>query len=119
MTVFANHGKWDGSNVVYADGLVRRYEKGLDPTPPEMQWIDYGLSVFTRDLIDARVPRGRPSDLAPLCTSMATAGELAGYVAGERFYEIGSPQGLREVEVLLRRGSGQPTTNHKPSFEQP
>jgi len=102
MTVFDNHGKWDRSNVVYADGRVQRYEKGLVSAPPEMHWIDYGLSVFTRDLIDAQVIRGRPSDLAPLCTSLAAAGELAGYVAGERFYEIGSPQGLQDVEELLR-----------------
>ncbi|MCU1655735.1 MAG: Nucleotidyl transferase [Pseudonocardiales bacterium] len=108
MTVFDNHGEWDGSNVVYAGGRVRRYEKGLDPAPPEMHWIDYGLSVFTRDLIDTRVPRDRPSDLAPLCTSLAAAGDLAGYVATERFYEIGSPQGLRDTEVLLLGTSAQP-----------
>jgi NDP-sugar pyrophosphorylase family protein len=109
MTVFDNVGRWDGSNVVYRDGLVRRYEKGLDPAPPEMHWIDYGLSVFTRDLIDARVPRDRPSDLASLATSLAAAGELAGYLADERFYEIGSPQGLRDLEELLRDDrSGQP-----------
>lgn len=105
MTVFDNHGKWDDSNVVYSDGRVQRYEKGLDPTPPEMHWIDYGLSVFTRDLIDARVPRDHPSDLAQLFTSLAAVDELAGYVAAERFYEIGSPQGLRDLEDLLRRGA--------------
>lgn len=107
MTVFDNYGRWDSSNVVYADGRVQRYEKGLDPAPPEMHWIDYGLSVFTRDLIDARVARGGPSDLAPLFTSLAAAGQLAGYVAAERFFEIGSRQGLRDLEALLRGGTSQ------------
>jgi NDP-sugar pyrophosphorylase family protein len=102
MTVFDNGGRWDGSNVIYHDGRVQRYEKGLDPPPPEMHWIDYGLSVFTRDLIDARVARDHPSDLAPLSTALASAGELAGYVAAKRFYEIGSPRGLRDLEELLR-----------------
>jgi MurNAc alpha-1-phosphate uridylyltransferase len=101
MTVFDNHSRWDGSNVVYADGLVVRYEKGLDPTPPEMHWIDYGLSVLTRELIRARVPRGEHSDLAPLCTALAAEGALAGYEVGERFYEIGSPAGRAEAEALL------------------
>jgi NDP-sugar pyrophosphorylase family protein len=102
MTVYDNHGQWAGSNVVYRDGLVERYEKGLDPPPPEMHWIDYGLSAFTRELIEERVPRGEPRDLAPLCASLAAAGELAGYVAASRFYEIGSPSGRAEAEALLR-----------------
>ncbi|MDP9092739.1 MAG: sugar phosphate nucleotidyltransferase [Actinomycetota bacterium] len=101
MTVFENEGRWDGSNAVYADGRVLRYEKGLDPVPPEMRWIDYGLSVWRRDLIVARVPREGHSDLAPLCTALAAAGELAGYLASNRFYEIGSPEGLRAAEELL------------------
>lgn len=102
MTVFENNGRWDGSNVVYADGRVLRYEKGLDPVPPEMRWIDYGLSVLDRDLIANRVPRDRPSDLAPLCRELAATGQLAGFVATQRFYEIGSPAGLAEAESLLR-----------------
>jgi MurNAc alpha-1-phosphate uridylyltransferase len=103
MTVFDNHSQWDGSNVVYADGLVVRYEKGLDATPPEMHWIDYGLSVLTRELVRVRVPRGERSDLAPLCSALAAEGALAGYEVAERFYEIGSPAGRAEAEVLLGR----------------
>jgi len=101
MTVYRNDGHFDASNVEYADGRVLRYEKGLEVTPPTMRWIDYGLSVFTRDLIDARVPGGDVADLAPLCTALATERRLAGYLVTERFYEIGSPSGLAEVEALL------------------
>ena len=86
---------------MYADGVVLRYAKGLDPPPAEMRWIDYGLSVFTRDLIVDRVPAGTPHDLAPLCSALAEAGELAAFEATERFYEIGSPAGLAEVSALL------------------
>jgi MurNAc alpha-1-phosphate uridylyltransferase len=102
MTVYDNGGRWDGSNVVFADGRVVRYEKGLDPTPPEMHWIDYGLSALTRDLVRDRVPHGERSDLAPLCTSLAAAGQLAGYEVSERFYEIGSPAGRAEADAVLR-----------------
>jgi NDP-sugar pyrophosphorylase family protein len=102
MTVFENLGSWDTSNVVYAGGSVLRYEKGLAPVPPEMRWIDYGLSVFTRDLIEQRVPVGAPSDLAVLCSALARSGELAGFEARHRFHEIGSPAGLGELDLLLR-----------------
>ena len=101
MTVFENSGRWDGSNVVYADGMVLRYEKGLQPAPPEMRWIDYGLSVYTRGLIEQSIPAEGAQDLAPLCTSLASTGRLAGYLATERFYEIGSPSGFAEVSALL------------------
>jgi NDP-sugar pyrophosphorylase family protein len=105
MTVFENADELDASNVVYADGLVRRYEKGLDPTPPDMRWIDYGLSVFSRGIIEDRVPSGSPYDLARVCTELAAEGELAGYLVHDRFYEIGSPEGREETSTLLRRGS--------------
>ena len=67
MTVFENHDRWDRSNVVYRDGLVVRYEKGLAEPPPDMVWIDYGLSVLTRDVVVQHVGPGGRGDLAPLC----------------------------------------------------
>lgn len=101
MTVFENNGLFDASNVEYADGRVIRYEKGLDPTPPEMRWIDYGLSALTRDLVAAQVPEGVVADLSTLCHELARDGELAGFLVTDRFYEIGSPEGLTELEELL------------------
>ena len=102
MTVFRNDGLYDASNVEYADGRVLRYEKGLgEQTPPSMRWIDYGLSVLTRELIADRVAAGQVADLAPLYTALAREGRLAGYLVGERFFEIGSPGGLAELEAVL------------------
>ncbi len=103
MTVYRNDGRFDASNVEYADGGVTRYEKGLGAdTPATMRWIDYGLSVLTRELVRDRVPAGEVADLAPLCTALAAEGRLAGFLVTERFYEIGSPEGLAELEALLR-----------------
>jgi NDP-sugar pyrophosphorylase family protein len=101
MTIFENAGRWDASNVIFRDGVVERYAKGLDPTPSEMRWIDYGLSVFTRDLVLDRIPPGEKMDLAPVCSALADSGELAGWVAAERFYEIGSASGIVEAAALL------------------
>ena len=101
MTVFENHNRWDRSNVVYRDGLVTRYEKGLDPVPPEMAWIDYGLSVLTLGSVRDRVAPDRHQDLVPLLSALAAERRLAGFVADARFYEIGSPEGLAELDSLL------------------
>jgi NDP-sugar pyrophosphorylase family protein len=104
MTVFENRGRWDTSNVVFDCGMVTRYEKGLDPVPPEMRWIDYGLQVLTRGLVLAGVPATEPSDLAPLYSRLAAGGQLAGFEAAARFYEIGSPDGLAEAAEVIARG---------------
>jgi len=111
MTVFENKGRWDASNVVLGDGLVTRYEKGVDPVPPEMHWIDYGLQVLTRDLVLERVPEGEVADLAPLLGDLAANGRLVAYEATERFYEIGSPAGLAEASALLSERAA-PSATH-------
>ena len=103
MTVYENNGRFDASNVEYADGRVVRYEKGLDPIPPSMRWIDYGLSVLTRDVVAERIPGDTVADLATLFTALAAEGALAGLLVPDRFYEIGSPDGLAEVTALLEQ----------------
>jgi hypothetical protein len=63
-----------------------------------MDYIDYGLSALRRDLIAQRVAPGQPADLAELYHHLSLQGELAGLQVHERFYEIGSPAGLRDFE---------------------
>lgn len=105
MTVYRNDNAHDRSNVVYAAGRVLRYEKGLQPPPPQMCWIDYGLSVVRRSFIEGAVAAGAVADLAPLMTRLAAAGKLAGFPAQQRFYEIGSPDGLAALERRLASSS--------------
>jgi NDP-sugar pyrophosphorylase family protein len=103
MTVYRNDDQWDASNVIYADGRVLRYEKGVTPLPADMRWIDYGLSAFRRSVIEERVAPDTVADLAPLCSTLAAQGRLAGFEVLHRFYEIGSASGRAELETALRR----------------
>jgi len=101
MTVFRNEGRWDASNVVYADGRIVRYDKKIKD--PAMQYIDYGLGVFASDALDpvrGLPASGEPFDLAMVYQRLIDRNDLAGFEAAERFYEIGSPEGLREFENL-------------------
>jgi N-acetyl-alpha-D-muramate 1-phosphate uridylyltransferase len=107
MTVMRNCGQWGASNADYADGLVLRYAKGVVDGAP-MSYIDYGLLLFEADVVRERVAPGRTADLAGLCTHLTDAGRLAGFEATERFFEIGSPQGLADLEELLGQGRGAP-----------
>jgi len=102
MTVFENREAYDASNVWFEEGRIKLYSK--KEKPPQMRHIDYGLGVF-RAAAFAGCPRAAVVDLAAVQTDLCTRGELAGYEVKERFYEIGSPAGLNELDQLLRKRS--------------
>jgi|SRR5271154_2391323 NDP-sugar pyrophosphorylase family protein len=107
MTVFRNAGRWDTSNVELARGVILRYDK-VDRTLA-MLHIDYGLGLLAASVVQTRTA-GDPFDLADLYRDLAQHGRLAGFEVHERFYEIGSPAGLRETDAYLRRqSSGAPS----------
>ena len=105
MAVFRNQGRWDTSNVEFADGVVRVYDKRV--RTGAMHYIDYGMGLLTANLFDQQtglVPERGQFDLAGVYRDAARRGELAGWEADERFYEIGSPAGLEELNALLQKG---------------
>jgi NDP-sugar pyrophosphorylase family protein len=99
MTVYRNDGQWDRSNVWFEDGTIRLYDKR--DIRPEMRHIDWGLGVLSADIVAAR-PAGEAFDLAEIYRDLSRAGQLAGFEVSTRFYEIGSLDGLRETDALLR-----------------
>jgi NDP-sugar pyrophosphorylase family protein len=98
MTVFRNEGKFDTSNVVFANGEIQVYDK--KNKRPDMLHIDYGLSLFRREAFD-EWPGDQPFDLADVMQKLVGQKQLAGYEVPERFYEIGSHAGLNELNELL------------------
>jgi NDP-sugar pyrophosphorylase family protein len=99
MTVFRNEGQWDRSNVWFEDGRIRLYDK--QEHLPQMRHIDWGLGMIRADALATR-PADEPFDLAEVYSGFSRAGTLAGYEVNTRFYEIGSAEGLRETDALLR-----------------
>ena len=101
MTVFRNEGRWDTSNVAFSQGVIRAYDKRA--RTPRMRHIDYGLGAIEAAALAQRPP-GQPFDLAEFYRDLARTGRLAGFEVAERFYEIGSPQGLAETRTFLETG---------------
>jgi NDP-sugar pyrophosphorylase family protein len=101
MVVLRNEGRWDTSNVRYELGRVLAHHKHA-PTP-DMSWIDYGLGGLTAGALGRVAESER--DLAVLYGALARRGEVCGYPANKRFYEIGTPAALRETEAFLSTGS--------------
>ncbi len=102
MTVFRNEDSFDRSNArLEADGTVR-YDKDVpDPQAAGMHHIDYGLSIIDRDAVLPALPAGERLDLAAVYRDLSAQDRLAGHEVFERFYEVGSPAGLAELEGML------------------
>ncbi|MCC7518707.1 MAG: nucleotidyltransferase family protein [Verrucomicrobiae bacterium] len=98
MTVYANRGKYDRSNVRFQRGRILAYDK-VAPSR-DMRHIDYGLSALNASALEAFESR-QCFDLAQIFTGLVHKGELAGYLVRERFYEIGSPGGIEEFRRLV------------------
>lgn len=99
MTVYKNEGAWDNSNVVFADGAIQVYDK--KHRLPEMRYIDYGLGALKASTLSA-YPADTVLDLAKVYQDLLSRGQLAGYEVPQRFYEIGSPEGLSETDAYLK-----------------
>ncbi len=102
MAVMHNAHRWDTSNATFGDGRVFYDKRAAGEARAALEWIDYGLSATSSDVIAEWLRPGQHADLADLFHQLSVDRKLAGYEVSERFYEIGSPDGLRELEDHLR-----------------
>jgi len=105
MTVYRNEGRYDVSNVEYNGGRILKYDKRQ--RTPAMHHIDYGLGVFDPVVFTA-FPANQRTDLETVYQKLIAAGTLAAFEVYDRFYEIGSPEGLRDTTEFLRSRSRNP-----------
>jgi N-acetyl-alpha-D-muramate 1-phosphate uridylyltransferase len=101
MTVQRNADQWDKSNVLFEDNVIVEYNK--QAPAPSMRHIDYGLSAITAQVLAEENTTG-PFDLADIYHRLSLSGQLAGYEVHERFYEIGSHDGLAEAANYFKSG---------------
>jgi NDP-sugar pyrophosphorylase family protein len=99
MAIFHNAGRWDASNVITDGTWVTRYEKNTGD--PSFDHIDYGATALRRGVI-AAIPPATPYGFDTIQRDLAARKRLRAVVARERFFEIGSPEGLDELDRHLR-----------------
>ena len=102
MTVFCNNNCWDRSNVLFESGRIRCYDKKRASS--EMQHIDYGLGVLSAGSLSP-YPEHSSFDLETIYQDLLARDQLAGFEVKERFYEIGSPEGLKDTRDYLQKHS--------------
>lgn len=98
MTVFQNDGRWDKSNVLFESGQIRCYSK-RGPSP-DMHYIEYGVSVLTKNVFN-HFSDSQVLDLADVYNQLVESGQMAACEVKQRFYEIGSPEGLADLDQML------------------
>jgi NDP-sugar pyrophosphorylase family protein len=105
MAVLKNNNRWGRSNVVFDGNHVLVHDK-LRCAIPGMEWIDWGMSIFSATVIQEWAEKG-PFNLSDVTNELAKAGRLSGFVVTNRFYEIGHPDGLAQTEAYLTPGKGR------------
>jgi MurNAc alpha-1-phosphate uridylyltransferase len=101
MVVYKNQNRFDKSNISIEDGLVRVYDKNLKGE--NLEYIDAGLSILKKEVLNL-VPEDEPYDLQDLYKILVSEEEMLAYEVRERFYQIGSFEGLEEFKNLVERG---------------
>jgi MurNAc alpha-1-phosphate uridylyltransferase len=104
ITVLRNQNQWDKSNVEFDAGKIIEYNKAVNR--PQMHYIDYGLGILQSALLRA-YPAGQSFDLSKVYNDLSLTGELAGYEVFERFYEVGSHQGITDTQAYLLKKTAQ------------
>jgi len=99
MTVYRNRNAMDINNIIMKDGRILKYDKKKGD--PEMKFIDYGLIVIRKEIFD-KYPSDEPFDLALVLSQSVDDGLVAAHEIEQRFYEIGSIQGIKETENYIR-----------------
>lgn len=102
MTVYKNKGAFEKSNIVFRNGQIERYsKKNLDA---EMEYLDYGLEYFDASVFDGKEV-GNSFDLAILFEALVAAKKVEPFEVHKRFFEVGSFQGIRDLEAYLKGGA--------------
>lgn len=101
MVIYKNKNRYDKSNIAIQDGLVRIYVKDLKGE--NLEYIDAGLSILKKEVLNL-VPEDEAYDLQDLYRILISEEEMLAYEVKQRFYEIGSFEGLEEFRKLVERG---------------
>jgi hypothetical protein len=65
-----------------------------------MEYIDYGLCIMTKECFNT-LRTGEIADLATIHKNLSIEGNLLGFEVQNRFYEIGSFDGIEDFKKYI------------------
>lgn len=99
MTVLSGEHHSVPVNTRFENGIIREYNK-VAPTAG-MKHVDFGLSFFQPQALAEFEDTAVPFDLGCVFQQLSKRGELAGAEVWQQFYEVGTADGVRELERYL------------------
>lgn len=106
LALMAVH-KGEPSNVWLVDGQIIDHYK-TNPAPYYMRHMDYGLGVFKRGAFETF-----GDDLSEVYRGLLEREQLASLEVHEKFYEIGSFEGLEDTRREFKRRREWQLTHHQ------
>lgn len=96
LTVLKNAGNWDVSNIIFRNNNLELYDKFAEDKR-DMYYVDPGLAILTRKIVQEYFFEKEKFDLAGIYNLLSRKSLFAGYEVANRFYEVGSSSGLKEL----------------------
>ncbi|HVP37005.1 MAG TPA: sugar phosphate nucleotidyltransferase [Terriglobales bacterium] len=101
MVTYKNQNRFDKSNILIEEGLVKVYDKTFEGG--KLEYIDAGLSILKKEVLNL-VPEDEPYNLEGLYGALISEEEMSAFEIRQRFYQIGSFEGLEEFKNLVEKG---------------
>jgi NDP-sugar pyrophosphorylase family protein len=101
MVAYRNQNRFDKSNLLIQDGMIKLYDKTLQGE--NLEYIDAGLSILKKEVLNL-VPEEEPYNLEELYRTLISEEEMSAFEVKQRFYQIGSFEGLEEFKNLVEKG---------------
>ncbi len=98
MAVYRNDNQYDRSNLIVENGFVTEYS--YEPSVKRV-YIDYGVSVLNRTVLN-QFQAGQVFGLQEIFQKLIREKKLRAFEVYERFYEIGSKQGLETFTEFIQ-----------------
>lgn len=100
MTILKNNDNGDSSNIEFNNNEIIKYDKKIKTI--NMNYIDFGLSVFKKNIF---FYKNSCKDLSDFFKKLLKKNQLASYEVFQRFYQIGSINGLNEFKNFIKQKS--------------
>ena len=98
MAVYKNNNKFDRSNVKIVDDKTLIYT--MNYAWKDANFIDYGVSIFSEKAFDGF---DNIFSLSEVQEKLSKNKEISPYTIKDRFYEIGSIQGIKDFKEFAKR----------------
>jgi len=99
MTVYKNCGRLEPSTIFIQNGFVTEFNK--ENPKKEMAHMEFGLNILKKEVLDLVGKTVFP--IGDYFNVLIAKKQLLALEVNQRFYEIGSPEGLRETEEVIEK----------------